>query len=151
MLVKVAVGSLCHTDGMVSEGIMGTRLPCIASDEGSGTVVKVGSAIKEFKVSDRVLCSLTYHRCGVCADCIGPEVDTQYCPNVGGYLGVTRDGSFAEYEVVDGRECCLLPDNVSFQTAAPLACASVTVWGGLMRVNLKAGERVAIVGGGGGL
>lgn len=150
MLVKVAVGSLCHTDGMVTDGIMGTKLPCIASHEGSGTVVKVGSAIKEFEVGDRVLCSLTYHRCGVCADCIGPEQDQQYCTKAT-YLGVTRDGSFAEFEVVDGRECSLLPDNVSFQTAAPLACAGITVWGGLVRANLKSGESVAIVGGGGGL
>jgi len=151
MLAKVAVASLCHTDGMVLDGIMGTPLPCTASHEGSGTVVKVGSAIKEFRVGDRVLCSLTYRRCGKCGDCTGPEVDTQYCPNVGGYLGVNRDGSFVEYEVVDGRECCMLPDNVSFQTAAPLACAGVTVWGGLVRAGLKAGETVAIVGGGGGL
>ena len=106
---------------MVSEGIMGTKLPCVASHEGAGTVVKVGSAIKEFKAGDRVLCSLTYHRCGECADCKGPEQDRQYCANGGGYLGVTMDGSFAEYEVVDGRECCMLPDNLSFQSAAPLA------------------------------
>lgn len=65
-------------------------------------------------------------------------------------MGVTINGSFAEYEVVDGRECCLLPDNVSFKTAAPLACAGITVWGGLVRANLKASEAVAIVGGGGG-
>ena len=82
MLVKVAVGSLCHTDGMVTDGIMGTSLPCIASHEGSGTVVKVGSAISEFKVGDRILCSLTYHRCGHCLDCVGPEQDRQYCANV---------------------------------------------------------------------
>jgi len=151
LLVKVAVGSLCHTDGMVSEGIMGTKLPCIGSHEGAGTVVKVGSAISEFKVGDRILCSLTYHRCGACADCKGPERDTQYCANVGGYLGVTVDGSFAEYEVVDGRECCRLPDNVSFQSGAPLACAGITVWGGLVRAELKSGQSVAIVGGGGGL
>lgn len=151
MLIKVAVGSLCHTDGIVSDGIMGTELPCIPSHEGAGTVVKVGSAVKEFQVGDRILCSLTYHRCGECADCIGPERDTQYCSNVGGYNGVTRDGSFAEYEIVDGRECCILPDNLSFQSAAPLACAGITVWGGLVRPDLKSGESIAIVGGGGGL
>jgi propanol-preferring alcohol dehydrogenase len=151
MLVKVAVGSLCHTDGMVSEGIMGTKLPCIGSHEGSGTVVKVGSAISEFKVGDRVLCSLTYHRCQTCKDCKGPEQDTQYCSNGVQYLGVTTDGSFAEYELVDGRECCRLPDNVSFKSAAPLACAGVTVWGGLVRAGLESRETVAIVGGGGGL
>ncbi|KAK0126435.1 hypothetical protein ONS95_008035 [Cadophora gregata] len=178
MLVKVAVASLCHTDGMVSEGIMGTKLPCVASHEGAGTVVKVGSAIKDFKEGDRVLCSLTYHRCGECADCKGPEQDHQYCANAGGFLGVTIDGSFAEYEVVDGRECCILPDNLSFQSAAPLAillsetcsrgfemldlklyltalailkCAGITVWGGLIRAGLKSGETIALVGGGGGL
>jgi propanol-preferring alcohol dehydrogenase len=122
MLVKIAVGSLCHTDGMVVEGDFKTALPCTASHEGSGTVVKVGSAIDEFKVGDRVLCNITYHRCGTCADCNGPESDTQYCQNAQ-YLGVTRDGSFAEYEVVDGRECCMLPHNLTFQSAAPLACA----------------------------
>jgi propanol-preferring alcohol dehydrogenase len=150
MLVKIAASSLCHTDGMVLEGIMGGKFPCIASHEGAGTVVKVGSAVEFFKVGDRVLCSLTYHRCGVCADCIGPEKDRQYCQHTAA-LGVTMDGSFAEYEIVDGRECSLLPDNVSFQSAAPLACAGITVWGGLVRADLKAGESVAIVGGGGGL
>jgi len=94
---------------------------------------------------------LTYHRCGTCLDCIGPEQNRQYCANIGGFLGVTIDGSFAEYEVVDGRECCHLPDNISFQSAAPLACAGITVWGGLVRAGLKAGETVAIVGAGGGL
>ncbi|KAG0650926.1 Alcohol dehydrogenase IV [Hyphodiscus hymeniophilus] len=151
LLVKVAVASLCHTDGMVTDGIMGTKLPCIASHEGAGTVVKVGSAVKDFQVGDRILCCLTYHRCGECADCTGPERDRQYCSKVGGYNGVTRDGSFAEYEVVDGRESWILPDNVSFQSAAPLACAGITVWGGLVRADLKAGMSLAIIGGGGGL
>ena len=70
VLVKVAAGSLCHTDGMVLEGIMGGKLPCIAFHEGAGTVVKVGSAVEFFKVGDRVLCNLTYHRCSIYADCI---------------------------------------------------------------------------------
>lgn len=39
MLVKIAVASLCHTDGMVSNGDFETKLPCIPSHEGSGTVV----------------------------------------------------------------------------------------------------------------
>ncbi len=94
---------------MLTEGIMGTQLPFIASHEGSGTVVKVGSAINEFEVGDRVLCSLTYHRCGVCSDCNGPEVDRQYRPNVEGYLGVSRDGSLAEYELLLHRVCDVLP------------------------------------------
>lgn len=77
--------------------------------------------------------------------------NTQYCSSVAGMLGVTAPGSFAEYQVVDGREACLLPENLSFQSAAPLACAGVTIWGGLVRAGLEEGQTVAIVGGGGGL
>lgn len=135
----------------VTDGLMGTKLPCIASHEGAGTVVKLGSSVTGFKIGDRVLCSLTYHRCGVCADCTGPETESNYCPKTGGTLGIHRDGSFAEYQVVDGRESWILPDNLSFQSAAPLACAGITIWGGLARADLKSGQSVALVGGGGGL
>jgi propanol-preferring alcohol dehydrogenase len=105
---------------------MGTKLPCTASHEGTGTVVKVGSAVKGFVPGDRILCSLTYHRCGKCVDCTGPEHDHQYRTKSQA-LGVKIDGAFAEYEVVDGRECCKLPDDLSFASAAPLACAGATV------------------------
>ncbi|KAM0315834.1 hypothetical protein ACHAO8_003688 [Botrytis cinerea] len=151
ILVRVAAASLCHTDGMVLEGILGTPLPCTASHEGAGTVVAIGSSVSGFKPGDRILCGLTYHRCGVCTDCKGPEHKQQYCAHGGGYLGVGRDGAFAEYEVIDGRECSLLPDNLSFESAAPLACAGITIWCGLARAGLKAGEWIAIVGAGGGL
>jgi propanol-preferring alcohol dehydrogenase len=50
MLVKAATSSLCHTDRMVLEGIMGRKLPCVTSHEGVGTVVKVGSAVEFFKL-----------------------------------------------------------------------------------------------------
>lgn len=128
MLVRVAVGSLCHTDGMVAAGIFQTSLPCTASHEGAGTVVLLGSKVTDFKVGDRVLCGLTYGRCGECADCTGPEVSTQYCARNKGGLGIKRDGNFAEYVVVDAREANVLPDKLSFQSAAPLACAGTTIW-----------------------
>lgn len=99
---------------------------CFGEHEGAGNVVKVGSAIKEFEVGDRILCSLAYHRCSVCSDRQGPERDIQYCQKAQ-YLDVTMDGSFAEYEVVEGRECCIFPENLRFQLAAPLACAGITV------------------------
>jgi propanol-preferring alcohol dehydrogenase len=111
---------------MVSSGVFSTSLPCTASHEGAGTVVAVGSAIRDIKRGDRVLCGIIYHRCGECADCTGPEELRHHCEKAE-YLGVKTHGAFAEYEVVDGRECCILPENVGFETAAPLACAGVTV------------------------
>lgn len=119
MLVRVAVASFCHTDGMVTAGIFKTALPCTASHEGAGTVAALGSSVTEFHIGDRVLCGLTYGRCGTCADCTGPEEGTQYCKKIGGTLGLSLDGNFAEYVVIDAREASLLPENLSFQSAAP--------------------------------
>lgn len=151
LLLKVAVASLCHTDGMVSAGIMGTRLPCIGSHEGAGTVVGFGSSVTEFKKGDRVMAGLPRNRCGHCPDCLGDENYRQYCPNLAGHVGVTLDGAFAEYMIVDARESPRIPDEVPFETAAPLACAGCTVWRGILQTELKKGETVAIVGAGGGL
>ncbi|KAI9839671.1 MAG: hypothetical protein M1819_002297 [Sarea resinae] len=151
ILVKVAVASYCHTDGMVSAGIMGTSLPCTASHEGAGTVVAVGSSISSFQKGDRVLCPLMRNNCGACPDCLGPENYTQYCPHNDGACGVNLDGFFAQYAIIDGRGANRLPDRLSFATAAPLACAGCTVWRGVLQAGLTPGEWLCIVGAGGGL
>lgn len=151
LLIKVAVASNCHTDGMVQDGVFKTKLPCTASHEGAGTVVAMGSDVKGFKEGSRVMCGLPLHPCGVCKDCQGPENQVQYCVNLDGHVGVNVNGCFAEYVVVDSRRTTPLPDKVTFESAAPLACAGRTVWRGVLQANLKKGEWIAFVGSGGGL
>ncbi|KAF2266389.1 GroES-like protein [Lojkania enalia] len=106
LLIKVAVASLCHTNFMVQEGIMGTTVPCTASHEGAGAVVATGSVVNEsdFKIGDRVMAGILYHPCGICSNCQGPEKYSQYCAHISGYLGVTMDGFFAEYARDEGLE-----------------------------------------------
>jgi propanol-preferring alcohol dehydrogenase len=151
LLIKVAVASLCHTDFMVQSGIMGTSLPCTGSHEGASTVVALGSSVNNFSLGDRVMAGIIYHPCGICADCLGPESYSQYCQNSGGYCGVTTDGFFAEYARIDATQAAKLPDKVTFETAAPLACAGCTVYRGVVLAGVKKGEWLAIVGSGGGL
>ncbi|KAF2769228.1 GroES-like protein [Teratosphaeria nubilosa] len=152
LLIKVAVASNCHTDGMVQAGIFGTMLPVIASHEGSGTVVAVGPEAEKagFKVGDRVMAGIPYHPCGKCADCNGPENQRQYCTEVQ-MLGVHADGFLAEYAKIDSKNSTALPNEVTFESAAPLACAGRTIWRGVLQTQLKPGEWVALVGSGGGL
>ena len=151
LLVKVAVASNCHTDSMVQAGTFGTKLPVTASHEGAGTVVAVGSEVKNFKEGDRVMCGLPLHPCGKCGDCLGPENRRQYCVDLEGHVGVHVNGCFAEYVKVDSRSTTPLPDEVSFMSAAPLACAGRTVWRSILQTGLKSGEWIAFVGSGGGL
>lgn len=97
------------------------------------------------------MAGIIYHPCGECGDCKGPESSTQYCTNAC-YCGVKgADGFFAEYARIDSRWAAKLPDKVSFETAAPLACAGCTVYKGIVLAGLKRGDWLAIVGSGGGL
>jgi propanol-preferring alcohol dehydrogenase len=100
---------------------------------------------------DRVLAGLIYNRCQHCTASLGPENGHQYCQKAEGALGIRRDGSFAEYEIIDSREACIFPPNLSFVSTAPLACARSTVWTGVQRASLSPGQWIAIVGSGGGL
>lgn len=61
------------------------------------------------------------------------------------------DGAFADYLLADARTSVKLPDAVSSQTAAPVACAGCTVWRGVLQSKLRSGKSLAIVGSGGGL
>lgn len=62
-----------------------------------------------------------------------------------------RDGFFAEYALVDARTSTPIPDEVTLESAAPLACAGRTIWRGVLEAGLKSGEWIALVGSGGGL
>lgn len=136
---------------MVQQGIFGAPLPQTASHEGSGTVVSVGPGVTDFAVGDRVMVGIPKGPCGACGDCLGPENQKQYCSNLEGHIGVTTNGCFAEYVKADQRSSTKLPDEVTFKSAAPLACAGRTVWRAVLKAGLKSGEWVCLVGSGGGL
>ncbi|KIW27763.1 uncharacterized protein PV07_07471 [Cladophialophora immunda] len=155
LLLRTAVASLCHTDLMVQAGFMPLKhgLPMTLSHEGTGVVVAAGASVEEFQPGDRVMSGITFHGCGHCDNCLAPADRDwkQYCFDTDGATGVMTDGAFAEYHVVDARMSCKVPEGVSLLTAAPLACAGVTVYRGLKVSGLGAGDWVAIVGAGGGL
>ena len=136
---------------MVVNGQFPTKLPCVASHEGTGHVVAVGNAVKNFKVGERVMAGIPRGRCGECMNCKGPDDWHPYCENMDGHNGVFIDGAFAEYHIADSHNSCHIPDNVSFASAAPLACAGVTIYRAIAVSGVKEGGWLGIVGAGGGL
>jgi len=153
LLLKTAVASLCHTDLMILDGVFQTKLPITMSHEGTGVVVAVGSQVSNFKVGDRVMTGIKLHACGKCIECDPPHGEdwNQYCFRSEGAVGIMSDGGFAEYHIADSKESSLIPDSVPFTTAAPLACAGVTVYRAVLTSQVKEGGLLAIVGAGGGL
>lgn len=49
----------------------------------------------------------------------------------------------------DARFIVRLPDDMEFKVAAPLMCAGITIYGGIVRANVPKGGSIGIVGIGG--
>jgi D-arabinose 1-dehydrogenase-like Zn-dependent alcohol dehydrogenase len=135
------------------------KFPHIGSHEFAGTVVALSDGpsdiAKVYPPGTRLgVPGRGYNVCGSCFECKDPSSDYvgygYRCPN-GLSNGLSKDGGFSEYVVVDARQVAVLPDNMSAVTAAPLMCAGVTIYNALKKCNLSPGQRVAIVGAGGGL
>lgn len=45
------------------------------------------------------------------------------------------DGGFADYTLLESRSMAKLPDSLSFQQAAPLMCAGVTIYTAIRRAE----------------
>jgi D-arabinose 1-dehydrogenase-like Zn-dependent alcohol dehydrogenase len=64
-------------------------------------------------------------------------------------IGKHRDGGYAEFIKVPGRNAFVLPDQISFEIGAIMMCSSATALHALNQARLKAGESIAIFGFGG--
>ena len=167
-LIKVNAASYCHTDAVLASGQMSSvnpSFPLIGCHEFAGTVVKLSPEApsttvngQQIKVGDRVgVPGRSFHACGSCFECSNtsaPDSDpagySVYCPKSQN-LGLTANGGFGEYAVVDIRQVAPIPDGMSAVDTAPLMCAGLTVYAALKKCKLRRGQRVGILGCGGGL
>jgi NADPH2:quinone reductase len=128
VLVKVAATAVNPIDTYIRSGTVAVPLPkpFIVGCDLAGVVESLGPDATRLKVGDRVWCSCQ------------------------GVLG--RQGTFAEYSVVDESFLFPIPNGVSDETAAACALVSLTAHLGLVRdAGLKAGETLFVNGGTGGI
>ena len=151
ILVKIKAAGYCHTDLQVLNGTYesaGAKPGLVGSHEPVGEVVKLGPDAGKagIKLGDRVGSINTYGFCGKCESC---KVGKQLCDNMGGMLGLTINGGFAEYMKADARVVSKVPESIPFDQAAPLFCAGATIYGALLAVAPKPGQWLTIIGVGG--
>ncbi|OGD17226.1 hypothetical protein A2V47_05460 [Candidatus Atribacteria bacterium RBG_19FT_COMBO_35_14] len=145
VLVQMKATAICGTDISLLEnrykGKKPVPIPIILGHEGVGIIADIGKEVKNFKVGDRVAFE-ALQGCGQCIDCkLGNKNMCQYWE----HLGLTCDGTFAEYILVPQDLVHKLPDNISFKNASCLEPIGLTVRS-LANVKPVLGERAAIIG-----
>jgi propanol-preferring alcohol dehydrogenase len=151
VVVKVQACGVCHSDLHLAQGdwdmLRGiTKLPLIGGHEIAGVVSAVGEGVKDLKVGDRVGIPWLHWTCGECEYCCAGRETLCGKQKI---TGCTVDGGFAEYVKAPASHTAKLPDGLSFEEAAPLLCAGLTVYKALKNAGIAKGERLAVFGVGG--
>ncbi|MDL2258145.1 alcohol dehydrogenase catalytic domain-containing protein [Eubacteriales bacterium OttesenSCG-928-K08] len=132
VIVKVAWAGICGTDRHEYTGpnfipttkphrLTGKTAPLVLGHEFSGVICEVGENVNGWHVNDRVTANGTLC-CGKCEMCKTGRYNV--CEKLG-FVGVGRDGAFAEYVEIEAARLFKIPDNVPLKEAIlaePLAC-----------------------------
>lgn len=148
--LKMLYSGVCRTDLQIAKDACPEELKkdLILGHEGVGTVTELGAGVTGFKVGDVVVAPWHGGSCGKCELCqCGDEC---YC-KVAAATGYTKDGTYAEYTVLQAHAAVLVPDGLEPVQAAPLACAGLTAYKALKESGLKPNQWVAVIGAAGGL
>jgi alcohol dehydrogenase len=147
VLIKIHASGLCYADVHITEGRWPTgAFPRTLGHEPAGEIVEVGAGVTSRKVGDRVGVAWVQGSCGRCEWCQrGKPI---FCMQQIG-TGINAPGSHAEYMVAYADATILLPNEISYEQAAPVFCAGYTVWSGLRFADPKPHERIAMLGIGG--
>lgn len=125
VLVKVEYVGICGSDlhyyesGRIGDFVV--KPPFVLGHEAGGTVVEVGSNVKNLKVGDRVALE-PGKTCGECEFCKSGKYNL--CKDVIFFATPPVDGVFQEYVAHEAGLCFKLPENVSTMEGAliePLA------------------------------
>jgi threonine dehydrogenase-like Zn-dependent dehydrogenase len=145
VLVAIKATGICYTDMSIIKGEYKGRkpvpIPVILGHEGSGTVAETGAQVKGFRAGQRVAFE-ALNGCGHCLNCRNgfKNMCTDWT-----HVGITCDGTFAEYLAVPDVMVHALPDSVSFADAAVLEPLSLVVRS-LEHVQPIPGESAVVVG-----
>ena len=150
VVVRVGGAGVCATDLHAQDGSMepaGVRLPLVLGHENAGWVHAVGGDVTSAAPGDAVMLYPAYS-CGLCVNCRrGREM---YCDRHQ-FTGLSCDGGFADYVLVDERSLIPLPPGVEPAAVAPHADAGITAYHAVKKLlpRLVPGSTSVVIGVGG--
>ena len=148
-IVKMTKTTICGTDLHILKGDVATcQPPRILGHEGVGIIDKVGAAVANFKVGDKVLISCV-SACGTCENC--RKMMYSHCLTGGWILGNTIDGTQAEYVRTPYADTSLYPIPDGADEDALVMLSDILPTGfecGVLNGKVQPGSTIAIVGSG---
>lgn len=154
--IEILYCGVCHSDIHTARSEWGpAKYPVVPGHEIIGKVIATGNAVTRFQTGDIVGVGCMVDSCQHCDACA--EDLEQYCENgfTGTYgsmdkhLGGHTFGGYSEAIVVQEKFVLNIPGNLDIAKAAPLLCAGITTWSPLKHWQVKAGDKVGIIGLGG--
>ena len=148
-VMKVRAAGVGLTLVTMRTGIFGGTAPRIMDHELGGDIIAVGDGVENVKIGQR--CAVYFYlNCGHCRWCRNGRVTL--CENHGGYVGVHRDGGYAEFVSLPSENFLPIPDNLDYEGAAIAADAVNTPWHCMReRAQINPHDDVMLVGAGGGV
>jgi propanol-preferring alcohol dehydrogenase len=158
--VRVTHCGMCHSDLHVQAGGFdmgggkmsslertGTQLPVTMGHEIGGEVVEIGPDAQGVALGDKVIV-YPWLGCGVCPVC--ERGDDHLCPRASRNLGIQLPGGYADLVRVPHVRYLVPIGRLEPARAATFACAGITAYGALRKLNpMTAADHVAIIGCGG--
>jgi uncharacterized zinc-type alcohol dehydrogenase-like protein len=145
--IKISHCGVCHSDVHLIDNDWGmSKYPFVPGHEIVGTVVAVGSAVKDRVAGERVGVGWQADSCGICEWCRQGEehLCAQAQPTC-----VGRNGGFADKIRVNSRFAVPVPAVLESENMAPLMCGGISVYSPLKNSGVRPSSRVGIIGIGG--
>ena len=157
VVIEMKASGMCGSDlhqyrrpkgdkGASVGGLPSNPNPVIGGHEPCGIVAARGPDVseREAPIGARVMVH-HYQGCTLCNHCRSGW--SQLCQEMPVKVyGNNANGGHARYLVVPANTLVALPEELSFQTGAAVACGTGTAWGALRRMNLSGNDTIAIFG-----
>jgi 2-desacetyl-2-hydroxyethyl bacteriochlorophyllide A dehydrogenase len=142
VIVRIAATAVCHTDLAIYTGEHpGVRYPVVMGHESTGVIDSIGDGVSGIKPGQHVIINPII-TCGHCDSCLRGA--GHLCRNAG-LFGREVEGSMGEYVNLAARYVHPLPDRLPLADATLIETLA-TVRHSQVRLGLKAGESVVVIG-----
>ena len=142
VIVRIAATAVCHTDLAIYTGEHpGVRYPVVMGHESTGVIDSIGDGVTGINPGQHVIINPII-TCGHCDSCLRGA--GHLCRNAG-LFGREVEGSMGEYVNLAARYVHPLPDRLPLADATLIETLA-TVRHSQVRLGLKAGESVVVIG-----